>query len=753
MKHKIKILFALMFFVSCFNANKVNKNSSSDFLAYYNTFYMAEKYFNDSMNIIQLDESGKNEIPLQAIALLNSAIENALIIENKFYNTKYLDDAYYILGMSSFYKNNLTSSRYYFERIISEYYKQEYYIKSLIMLGSLNLKMNKIDDLKNILALIEDLDNLNQKENYLYYILKADYSEYNENIASVKKNYVLALENSNDSNDKISIYYKLLFISESEEDYLNAISCIDSIEKILDEKNISPELLQKWIDYKNKIRDFDSVINKLNAYIDNEQLLKKQIYYNIEKSKTYIYMQDYTSSENILINLLGEYSDNSMMRLEMSEANFIMGGIYLNYYHDFKKSQEFYQASIDKSKTSLFGKESQEIINSISSYNNLMDEIVYLNTIVDIDVDTEILESNPFSNPMPNILNKSIGLDSLIFNSAQILYFDLDIKDSAIYKFKYIIEEFPETNFHYKALIVMDMEEPGAKWAQMLVDEYLKPDDDISGDSKLDSLRDLSWDILSNSSSDSIDSFKKIYTTYKDEKSLYMVGLIYDAHLKDLDSSFYYYDMYLDNFESGTYSNLISDRKGELKNMIKFNYEFINQKILYRKAIEYFENKNLIDSTVYYLEDASNGVDRNLKSYCKNIIESFKLYMINDSLYKMNYSNIDSVKMNLANILYKDLSYDSLASIYYIDIVNSSITTKNINESLAALSKIDLSSNWDSLLYSNIQDSNLYMLLVNNSSRNYQYNMKGSKSSDLEDLQWFSNKYYKHVEVDLDNNE
>ena len=45
------------------------------------------------------------------------------------------------------------------------------------------------------------------------------------------------------------------------------------------------------------------------------------------------------------------------------------------------------------------------------------------------------------------------------------------------------------------------------------------------------------------------------------------------------------------------------------------------------------------------------------------------------------------------------------------------------------------------------------MLLVNNSSRNYQYNIKGSKSSDLEDLQWFSNKYYKHVEVDLDNNE
>ncbi len=80
MKIKMKILFALMFFVSCFNTNKINKTSSSDFLAYYNTFYMAEKYFNDSMSIIQLDESGENEIPSQAITLLNSSIENALII-------------------------------------------------------------------------------------------------------------------------------------------------------------------------------------------------------------------------------------------------------------------------------------------------------------------------------------------------------------------------------------------------------------------------------------------------------------------------------------------------------------------------------------------------------------------------------------------------------------------------------------------------------------------------------------------------
>jgi hypothetical protein len=572
----------------------------------------------------------------------------------------------------------------------------------------------------------------------------------------MKESYLLALENLNDNNnnEKISIFYKLLLISEVEKKYLDAISHINSIEKLLDEKNISDELLQKWIDYNNKIKDFNSIINKMNEYLDQEQILKKKIYYSIEKAKTYVLMKDFVSSENILINLLDEHSENSMMRSEISEVNFIMGNIYLNFYNDFKKSQEFYQKSSDKSKTSEFGKKSQEIISSISNYNNLLDEIVYLKAVNNNDDDeNETLDSNPFSNPLPNLTNKLTGIDSLIFSSAQILYFDLGVKDSAVYKFKYIIDRFPDSRFYYKSLVMMDIEEPEADWNEMLLGQYSKNHEENSIITEQDSLRDLSFDILSNSSKRSIDSFKKIYTKYNDEKSLFMVGLIYDTYLQDLDSSLYYYDMYLDNFQSGIYSNQVADRQVELKDMIKYNYEFTNQKILYRKAISYFENKKSIDSTIYYLENASNGVDRDLKSYCKNIIESFKLYIKNDSLYKNNYTNIDSVKINLANILYKDLAYDSLASVFYKDVVNNSIVSRDINESLAALSKIDLSSNWDSLLYTNVQDSNLYMLLLNNSLRNYEYDIKSTKNSDLEDLDWFSEKYYKYIEIDSYNDE
>ena len=130
---KYSILFLFIFFFSCSNGNKIKKTSSNNFLAYYNTFYMAEKYFNDALEIIQLNESEDNSIPSQALTLLDDAIQNALIIEEKFYNTKYLDDAYFILGKSSYLIDRITAANYYFEKLCEPLIKIiKYFCYSLV---------------------------------------------------------------------------------------------------------------------------------------------------------------------------------------------------------------------------------------------------------------------------------------------------------------------------------------------------------------------------------------------------------------------------------------------------------------------------------------------------------------------------------------------------------------------------------------------------------------------------------------------
>ena len=112
-------LFSFLF-LSCFNS-KPNQGSDSDFLAYYNTYYASEKSFNEALDIIESTDLETNKMSDEVLSLLEEAIENSLIIEQRFSKTKYLDDAYYILGRASYLMDKVTASSYYFNRLINEF--------------------------------------------------------------------------------------------------------------------------------------------------------------------------------------------------------------------------------------------------------------------------------------------------------------------------------------------------------------------------------------------------------------------------------------------------------------------------------------------------------------------------------------------------------------------------------------------------------------------------------------------------------
>ena len=123
----IKIYILLLLFFSCFNP--VKNKSNNNFLAYYNTFYMANSFYNEALDLLalnEIEESGNQQNLVSINTLFDKAIKNAQIIEKNFYETKYIDDAYFILGMSSFYQNKISASKYYFERIYNEYNEDNY---------------------------------------------------------------------------------------------------------------------------------------------------------------------------------------------------------------------------------------------------------------------------------------------------------------------------------------------------------------------------------------------------------------------------------------------------------------------------------------------------------------------------------------------------------------------------------------------------------------------------------------------------
>ena len=691
---------------------------------------MADSFYNEALDLLalnEIEESGNQQNLVSINTLFDKAIKNAQIIEKDFNETKYIDDAYFILGMSSFYQNKISASKYYFERIFNEYNENDFFNKSIIMLSKLNLKMGDLDKFNFYISMIND-KNLDKDEKVMFYLTLVDYNNYNENFDGVIKNSLLAIDYTQTKTQKIPIYYNLLKIAENDKNYIDAIDYINQIEYCLDDQNINNDLLNKWIDYNTYLENFELIFEKLNSYIQLEMNLKSKVSYNLRLIENYINSKNYSKANNELNDLLDIYKDNGTLKPEVSNVYFLLGKIELKFYNDFEKAKFYFQESIDHSRISEYGKKSDSYMKIINEFN----DVQYLIESSDLDLSESdvTLEQNE-----KDIISLNMDVDSLMYLSAQILFYDLDLKNLGLQKFQDIIDNYPDSNYKYKSMLLLDFENSGSD-ARLDLDEVYKVENNLT---ELDSLIDNAWELLLVSRKKSIETFHDIYSNYSDEKSLFIIGTIYDNYEKNIDSTIYYYNKYLSAYSNGNYSIQILDRIEEIKDMLDYKISYINQKINYRKAMNFFDNN--YDSSIYYFDLAKNGRDREIKKFSQNNLEALNRYHFNDSLYRINYKNLDSVRINIASILYKNLNLDSLAIVIYKDIINNSVDITNVNNSLSSMAILDEDSQWDSLLFINIQDSNLFNLLIDKAKRNDIYTLKNNLELDRLDINFYNEKY------------
>ena len=691
---------------------------------------MADSFYKEALDLLALNEIEESENQQNLVSintLFDKAIKNAQIIEKDFYESKYIDDAYFILGMSSFYQNKISASKYYFERIFNEYNENDFFYKSIIMLSKLSLKMNDLDEFNLYISMI-DQENLSSDEKVMFYLTLVDYNNYKENYKEVIENSLLAINYTNAKTQKIPIYYNLLKIAENDKNYIDAIDYINQIEYCLDGQNVNNDLLDKWIDYNTYLQKFDLISEKLNSYIQLEMNIKKKVSYNLKLINNYINSKNYSKANKELNDLLDVYKDNGTLKSEVSHIYYLLGKIELEFYNDFEKSKFFFQESVDNSRISEYGKKSDSYIKIVNEFNDI--EYLIESSSLDSSTSNIALDKNE-----KDILALNMDLDSLTYLSAQILFYDLGLKDLGLKKFQEIINSYPDSKYTHKSMILLDLEN-----VELGIDFDLDEKKDIENNlTKLDSLIDQAWELLLVSRKKSIKAFHQIYNSHYDEKSFFIIGTIYDNYEKNIDSTVYYYNQYLNMYSNGIYSNQVSDRLEEIKDMLDYKISYLNQKINYRKAMNFFDNN--YDSSLYYFDLAKNGRDREIKNFSKDNLELLNRYHYNDSLYKINYKNIDSVRINMASILYKNLRYDSLAVSIYKGIINSSQDITNINNSLSAMTVLDETSSWDSLLFINVQDSNLFNLLIDKAKRDDIYILKNNLKSDILDVNFYNEKY------------
>ena len=575
------LLFSFLFFSNC---------------AYYNTFYNAEKYYKEAEVIINDSKKDNNEIPQQAKKLLSQSIEKSQKVLDKFPNSKYIDDSYFLIGKSSFIKGDFNYSEKYFRKLVNEFPNSNFQIESKLWISYTLLKNNYIDSSFNYISNIKDI-NLNDSQSYLKNLVLAEISLSKNKRIEAYDFFERAIEFSRSNSRKSSMYERLVTISEKNKDLDKLIYFLDRLNFYSKNEELKHDSKLKWLKYNRELGNLDLVRSEINTLLTRSDYEKIFLSLELEKIKILISESKNDLAKNNLLYIV----ENNSKKEETAESYYLLGLHYLTNEWDLDKSKEYFSNVKSEYSRSIFVDNSIELKNTIEKYQGLekifssqqagdtstveftIDEEERVDDPIDMDYNFPNMMNdlpNKYSNPnsmYPEWEEENISsvvikgtIDSLIFAMGEILYFDFQQLDSAKSRFNFLYTNYPESKFTPQALFILaNTSEDSLKWKEKLFKEYTDNnfvsilrgekiiDDDID---ILDQKRDSLWNIFEVYPDSAAIGFIKLYESFKDPMSLYSGAFIYDNYLNDIKKTKKYYESYIENFSDSQFFSKVNKR-------------------------------------------------------------------------------------------------------------------------------------------------------------------------------------------------
>lgn len=658
------------------------------------------------MKIIEESPILDNEdLPSQAKKLLGESIENSKLVLREFPDSKYVDDAVFIIAKASFLRDEISVAESHFNRLIREYPESKFYAYSEIWLAYTHFRMGFLDSAQTEIKAIQAGNPKDKEKLYLIYNVLAEIYLEKDSLQQVYENYESAAKYAPSDSKITSTFGKLVKISEINLDKVRASKYLDKLGEVAPDK-IRIDSKMKWIIYQRELGNYDNIINEIESLLGLSEFVAEYMQLELELGKVYMDKGDISIAKDIFSQMVDKYSKKK----ETAEAYYHLGFMALMEDFNLDLAKEYFEKSKKEKSQSKYGKESRELLNKITRFESL--QSLYKEVVKNPDEEVEIDRSDfgyededpelnheitnfengdgnigddnsPFSeryndlrgqmafdtsdmgsgaefmNPNSNKLGTgSASPDSVLFMIGEMLLYDFNHFELSLDKFKILAEEYPQSNFAPQALYVLSHFEPEEDWQMQLEigfpnSTFLNTDSTFSDSSQaaiIESSRDYAWSLAINSYEESYEEFTRLFEEELDTLAGYISGFISDYYLNDMEKAVTHYQSFADSFPDHSYIPIIEDRLVEIKTDIEDQKEISQQGIDYQAAVMYLHNEHNYDSVKVLLTNITSGVSSPYKDAANNLKSVIRDYKeLSDEILELNVpEDVDSTITEMA---------------------------------------------------------------------------------------------------------
>ena len=709
---------------------------------YYNTFYNAEVSFDKANKIIEQSPLlDKGDIPPQAKKLLGEAINNAKIVLDKYSDSKYVDDAYFLISKASFLRGEIANSEKYLNLLIKEYPTSKFFNEANVWLAYTQFRLGLSDSSIAMIKEINSNTKLTDFESFLIHNINAEIALDNNQINLALEEYELAAKLALTKSSKTSIFLKLVSIAEKNQkleqvvDYLYKLS-------IYAPDQISKNAKLDWIKYNRKLGNYKSTITEIENLLGLADYKSIYIKLELEQAKIYLDQKDFRTAKL----LLSQLTENYQRKNESAEAFYLLGYIALMEDFDLKLAEDYFDNSKKDKSSSEYGKKSKEMKKIILDFNSLLNDYDYSLKIFDkkqiiteeiseidslgsnlkdnkrINFDHEINSKNDLdeksdqSNKAIPLNDKVSSPDSLLFTIAEKLLYDFNKKDIAIEKFKELVNSFPDSKFQSQSLFVLSNFDSDSIWKKILKDnfpnsKFINFDKSTKSSTDKELMRDNAWELASVSYEKTAEEFLRLFNEESDTLSLYLYAYVQDYYLNDMFKSIDSYQLFNEISLDSQYTDISNQRLKQINDGLNLEIDLTKQKKNYSIALQKFKRGENLDSVISVLESVIKGDFSNYRSSAQSLIKEFNSLQSYKSIinadtteFLSNYEKADSVLFNLGNIFYRLDNSDS-ARIYYKNLIDNFDFSKYKHLSLLTMIDLEPNEGWQEKFSNEYPDS------------------------------------------------
>jgi len=560
--------------------------------AYFNTFYNATTYFEKGVKALEMGGGYKStNIPKPASDAFGKAIEKSIKVIEKYPKSRYVDDAFFIIGRSHFYRQEYGLAERYLRQLLQEYPWSPFNNEVRIWLAKVHAQLGLPEAVDEDLAPILEMANPPRALLTEISMLRGDMALRQGDVSAAILNLKEGAELATDATQQAAIYQHLFQLAEEQKDYATALGFLDRFARAtpseserINARLVRVQLLQKLGDLEGAYKEIRNMValSEFASIIPGLQLELGKIEYN-------------RGNRDEALNRFVEVMDEYGTLPEASEAAYRVGEINFTELHDIEQAQDHFKRV---KRNTTYYQMAQVRLGQITTLKELSAQINTIRNQLGLEVDIED-EAESEEELIPDIAQEETpghadrqidttkaeaavvdtaeirqNLAYALYRLAETQLFEMADDANALAVMADIVSNFDETEVAAKAAYVLyihthDNPDQAAFWRALILEKYpasvygqLLSDkgSTAAGDPGLDSLRALANEAIARNPQRALTLFRGIRNQFSTEQSSFAIAYLYDEYLGKLDSAIIAYDEYLALYPTGTYSEIANER-------------------------------------------------------------------------------------------------------------------------------------------------------------------------------------------------